>query len=578
MQPEDLGLGQWFQFVGDAVVVADVPSGRIVLWNPAAEAMFGYTAQEALESTLDILVPDRMRAMHQSGMARFAQSGTGHLIEARDPFEMPAVCKDGTELTIEMSLGRVVAEVPGTFVLAIIRNITKRKQMEQTIRRMAFTDSLTGLPNRGLFHDRLTQVLAYARRHARQAAILVLDIDRFKLINESLGHECGDALLRMIAERLQRCLREGDTVSRLGGDEFTVVLGDLSDAQDAAKYARRILAILSDPFFVGAQELYLTASIGISLYPSDGHDAPTLTRNAEAALGRAKEHRNHFQLYAPVMNATAADQLAVENALRKAVDREEFRVYYQPKIDVQTRQITGAEALIRWQHPEWGLVPPMKFIPIAEKTGLIVPIGEWVLRSACEQAQAWRRAGHEHLGVSVNLSGRQLKQDGLVDRVSCILAETGLPAAWLELELTESILMESVETTMRTLGHLDAMGIHLSIDDFGTGYSSLSYLKRFPIDSLKIDRSFVQDIGTDKDDAAIASAVIAMAHRLQLTVVAEGVETAEQLEFLTAHACDEVQGYYFSRPVPADEFVELLHKSHQGAAFPPADKSRSLGA
>ena len=438
-------------------------------------------------------------------------------------------------------------------------DITEQKQVEDRVRHMAHHDALTGLPNRILLHDRIGQAILQARRDGSVAAILIIDLDRFKNVNDSLGHQVGDALLRAVAERLIACVRGTDTVARMGGDEFVVVLAELKQAEDAGHVAQKMLAALPRPINIDGHELRVTTSIGICAYPHDGEDAETLIRNADAAMYHAKDTgRNNFQFFTRQMNTAANQRLLLEKDLRLALEREEFTLYYQPQLDLKTGVIVGFEALIRWPHAQRGMVAPMDFIPLAEETGLIAPIGEWVLRRACTQARHWQTLGYPQLQVSVNCSAQQFRLGGLVDMVARTLKQTGLPASSLELELTESVIVEHTEHVMARFKALDEMGVKLSIDDFGTGYSSLGYLKRFPIHELKIDRSFVRDVSTDPDDAAIVSAIITMAHGLGLQVVAEGVETAEQLAFLKKAGCDWAQGYYFSRPLPAEEIEQLL--------------------
>jgi diguanylate cyclase (GGDEF)-like protein len=437
-------------------------------------------------------------------------------------------------------------------------DITERKRAEEQVRNLAYHDTLTGLPNRLLFQDRLRLAVAQAHRQAKGLVVLFLDVDRFKVINDSLGHSVGDRLIREVAVRLRSCLREGDTVARLGGDEFMLLLPDVAQAVDAAKVAKKVLDLVRHPFEIDGRELFVTSSIGISLYPDDGRDAETLVKNADAAMYRAKEQgRDHYQLYTPALNETALERLALESSLRKALVHDELRLHYQPILDVATRRVFGLEALLRWQHPELGLVAPAEFIPLAEITGLILPMGPWVLRTACAQARAWQEL-HPGLSMAVNLSARQFQEPNLVGHVTDALAATGLQPRFLQLEITESSAMQNAQTAIQTLRELKALGVGLSIDDFGTGYSSLSYLKRFPIDTLKIDQSFIRDIETAPDDAAIASAIIGLAHTLKLSVVAEGVETAGQLEFLARHGCDRTQGYLFSRPLPVDQCSALL--------------------
>ncbi|MNR89101.1 Cyclic di-GMP phosphodiesterase Gmr [compost metagenome] len=438
-------------------------------------------------------------------------------------------------------------------------DVSERLAAEAMIDQMAYYDSLTGLPNRLLFQDRLNQALAHARRHRRQTAVMMMDLDRFKIINDTLGHPVGDQVLKTVAERLLFRLREVDTVSRLGGDEFALVLPDLSETSDIAKIGQVIHEEVSRVIRIGEQELFVTPSVGISVYPSDGDDAVTLIKNAEVALYQAKDERNRYQLYAPAMNASASEWLQLESHLRRALERDELLLHYQPQINLNSGEIVGVEALIRWQHPEWGMVSPARFIPLAEETGLIVPISEWVLRTACAQNAEWQRLGLPPVRVAVNLSGRHLaKHAELVRHVDEALQATGLAPGHLELELTESILMEDVEAAIQTLSALSERGVKLSIDDFGTGYSSLSYLKRFPIDTLKIDQAFVREIASSEEDSAIVKAVIALAHSLRLNVIAEGVETDRQVAFLKDHACDEVQGYFFSRPLPIADLPAFL--------------------
>ena len=443
--------------------------------------------------------------------------------------------------------------------VGIIRDVTERKRAEERLSYLATHDALTNLPNRTLFIDRLEQAVSRAPWRKRLVAVLFLDLDHFKRINDTLGHNLGDLFLKAVAERLKGCVREGDTVARMGGDEFTVVLADIAETRDVPKIAQKVLDAFSKPFRVDGHELFTTTSVGISLYPNDGDNAEVLLKNADAAMYRAKEEgRNNYQHFSPAMNVRALEHLALENNLRYALEREELLLHYQPQVDLKTGRVIGMEALLRWQHPDLGLVSPAQFISLAEETGLIVPIGEWVLRTACAQNKAWQEAGLSPVRVSVNLSGRQFFQKNLFEMISRVIRETGLDPNSLELELTESFLMKKAESNIATLRELSAMMVRLSIDDFGTGYSSLSYLKHFPIHSLKIDQSFVRDITTDPDDAVIVTAIVTLAHSLCLKVIAEGVETKEQLEFLRSLQCDVMQGYLFSRPLPAEEATKLL--------------------
>ena len=435
----------------------------------------------------------------------------------------------------------------------------ERKHYQEQLEHQANYDPLTGLPNRSLLHDRLKRAV-FTQRNAQPIAVVFIDLDNFKFINDSLGHSAGDALLTGVAERLHSIVREGDTVARLGGDEFVLILTEQARGDVVFRALQRILDEVSEPMMIGGQELCITCSAGVSLYPQDGRDVESLLKNADAAMYRAKERgRNNFQFYTAEMNAHAKERFALENDLRRALERDELLLHYQPKIDLATGAIVGAEALVRWQHPEQGLILPDRFISIAEDTGLIVPIGEWVVRTACVQNRAWLQAGLPPIAVSVNLSVRQFHQEGLVKMVERILNETGLAASYLEMELTESMVMHNAEQAIEILAALKKLGVRLSVDDFGTGYSSLNYLRRLPIDTLKIDRSFVQDIDSeDEEEGILARVIISLGHSLKLKVIAEGVETAEELKFLRACGCDEVQGYYFSRPVAPPAFAQLL--------------------
>jgi len=436
----------------------------------------------------------------------------------------------------------------------------ERKAYQVQLEHQANYDALTGLPNRNLLNDRLRQAV-YSQRSPRNIAVVFMDLDHFKFVNDSLGHSTGDKLLKAMGERLRSVLREGDTVGRVGGDEFVLILNDQSNEEVIFRAMQRITAKVAEPIQIDGKELYVTVSAGISLYPQDGQDVETLLKNADAAMYRAKEHgRSNFQFYTSEMNERVTDRLALEHALRRALERREFLLHYQHKVDLRTGSIIGAEALVRWMHPEWGLVRPARFIPIAEETGLIVPLGEWVFEEACRQTRTWIDAGLRPGTVSVNLSARQFRAEGLVRAVSRILQETRVDPALVEMELTESMVMHNVETSIATLQALKALGIRLSVDDFGTGYSSLAYLKDLPIDALKIDRSFVRDIGmgADADDGILAAAIISLGHALHLKVIAEGVETDAQLHFLKRHGCDQVQGFLYGEPVPPAQFAELL--------------------
>ena len=442
------------------------------------------------------------------------------------------------------------------------------RQRTAELNHLAYHDALTDLPNRILFEDRLTQALILAKRHRQALGMLFLSLDGFKKVHDTLGHAIGDRLLQKVAERLRSSAHQGETVARFEGDEFALLLTQIggTEDEDVVEVIFQINESLKLPFLVDDHELFITVSIGISLYPDDGADAPTLLKNADAALYRAREQGgNNYQFYTADMNDKAMKRLTLENSLRRALERSEFEVYYQPVLDINTRKIVGMEALLRWHHPELGLIQPAEFIPLAEDTGMIVPIGEWVLRTACTQSKSWQEAGFAPLSLAVNLSGRQFQQQNLSEVVARILQETGLNSHNLELELTESSIMKNAESAVRMLGELKEMGVKIAIDDFGTGYSSLGYLKRLPIDTLKIDRSFVSDVTTDPDDAALVMAIITLAHNLRLKVIAEGVDSEEQLSFLHLLRCDEWQGYLFSKPLPVEAFEELLSQGHNPA-------------
>ena len=458
-------------------------------------------------------------------------------------------------------IGFLLTAVTGMSMIACLLEDEREASELATVEmeHLAYHDALTGLPNRPLFMDRLILALAQSSRTNQKLAVFFLDLDRFKDINDSLGHSTGDGLLKAVAERIRRCIREGDTVARFGGDEFTLLIPRIDHVEDAAKIAQKILETLKIPFSILDHELFVTTSIGISVYPGDGSDPETLVRNADTAMYRAKDQgRDNYQLYAPAMNARALERLALENMLRKALSHRELVLHYQPVADMKTKGVVGVEALIRWRHPEMGLVSPAHFIPVAETSGLIIPIGDWVLRTACRQTKLWQKRIDPDLTVAVNLSARQFQQPNLTEEIAEVLEETGLEAKHLELEITESNAMQNAENTIYTLRELKALGVRIAMDDFGTGYSSLSYLKRFPIDTLKLDQSFVREITTDASDAAIATAVIAMAHSLDLRVIGEGVETEEQFAFLKKQKCDYIQGYLFSPPQPAEALEAYL--------------------
>ena len=471
----------------------------------------------------------------------------------------------------------VKGEISALLLERSMRYAIEKKRAEDQILHMAYYDNLTNLPNRLLFQDRLSQAIVQAERYERMSAMLFLDLDNFKRINDTFGHRIGDLLLKAVADRLKESVRDSDsvarqhadilnvTVARQGGDEFTVLLSEVRKPQDVARVAQRFLDKLARPFLLDGHEVFITASIGIAIYAIDGKDFESLLKNADAAMYHAKgQGKNNYQFYKQSMNATALEKLELENDLRRALARKEFLLYYQPQIDVRTGEIVGMEALIRWQHPVRGLVSPADFIPLTEETGLIVPIGEWVLQTACKQSKAWQAAGFAPIPVSVNLSSRQFRQRVLLQTIEQAMDASGLDCRHIVLEITESVVMQEQEASRALLVELASKGLRLAMDDFGTGYSSLSNLKRFPIDAIKIDRSFVMDITTDPDDAAITKAIIAMGRSLNLNVIAEGVETEEQLAFLYQQGCHMIQGFLISRPVPMEEAAKLLAREKAG--------------
>ncbi len=539
-----------------SVVVISNRRGLVEYVNPRFTEVTGYDPDEVIGKPASMLrspeTPSRVvDEIRDAG--RQHHKWRGELLNRRKSGErywalisISPVCDENDEVTHYVTVGDDVTEIKET-----------QFQME----RLAFYDTLTGLANRQLFRERLEQVLRGATRNQRPAALLYLDLDRFKRVNDTLGHDAGDALLNAIGERLGQCVRKEDSVARLGGDEFTVLLAEVDGPAGAAVVARKILDALSESVRLAAQEVFVSASIGITLIPQDGIDATVLLKNADLAMYRAKDQgRNNYQFFRREMNEQAAERLMLENDLRRSFYRSELSLLYLPLVSRTTGQVVSLEALLRWQHPQRGLLAPGSFISVAEESGLIVPIGQWVLRTACSQIKALQEDGYPDIGVSVNLSARQFRDPNLVGSVQATLTGTGLEAPFLQLEITESLLMENLEEAIATLWELKEIGVSVYIDDFGVGYSSLSYLKRLPVDSLKVDRSFVQDIPADRDDMEITAAVIAMAHKLRLSVVAEGVETTEQLEFLEENHCDFYQGHLFSEPLPCDELRDFLRQ------------------
>ncbi|TFV97077.1 EAL domain-containing protein [Oxalobacteraceae bacterium OM1] len=529
--------------------------GRITEANDAFLNLLGYTQQDVRSGTVrwDLITTPHHREQARAAFGELKHTGSC------TPFEMEYLKRDGG--TVPVLVGAAFVNGGQENGVAFVLDLTERKQAEERIRYMADHDALTGLPNRALLQDRLKQALAHAHRSQTQVAVMFIDLDYFKHINDSLGHQVGDELLRMVADRLQHCVREGDSVARLGGDEFVLTLAMVGGSNDAAVVAQKALDALDAPFLCGEHELHVSGSIGISLYPSDGADVETLMRTADTAMYYAKEKgRGNYQFFTPSLNRAAQQRHTLTTALRHAIAHNELALHYQPQVDLESGRIFSAEALLRWRRPGKSTIACSEFISIAEETGLILPIGEWVLREACHQLKAWHRLGYTDMVIAVNLSPRQFFQPNFQATIKTILDETGVRADALDLEITESVLMQRSDDNVATLNRLSNMGIKLSVDDFGTGYSSLAYLQRFPVDALKIDKSFVSGIGQDSNDTALVTAIISMAHSLRLKVLAEGVETPEQISFLQAHGCLSAQGFYYSEPVSAEEFTELLRR------------------
>jgi diguanylate cyclase (GGDEF)-like protein/PAS domain S-box-containing protein len=540
----------------DCVFMFEPDTLKFFYLNEGAIKQVGYSSDELLQMTPVDIKPayttDQFRAIVQP------------LVDGRKDsltFETIHRHKEGWDLPVEIFLQYIKPENEVPRFVAIVRDLTERIEAQEKLLHQAHHDFLTNLPNRFLFLDRLDHALS--RRHSGgELAVLFLDLDRFKVINDTLGHASGDKVLQMLGERVSACLRKGDTLARLSGDEFSIIVEDVDSSEMVVPVARHILDVLAKPFVVDGYELFVTASIGISMSPNDGEDSHTLLKHADIAMYRAKDvGRNTYQFYSPDMSSKAFERLSIETSLRYALERDQFRLFYQPQVDVVTGRVVGVEALLRWQHPDLGLVAPNDFISILEETGLIVPVGEWVLYTACSQAKVWQEKYGVALRMSVNLSARQFNDAELISVVEYCLQRTGLPASTLELEITESIIMQDKKWVGKVFQKLDDLGVRFAIDDFGTGYSSLSYLKRFPIDTIKIDRSFVRDVTSDIDDAAIVSAIIAMARSLKLEVVAEGVETDGQLEFIQARDCFVMQGFLFSEPLMSEKMDALLSAS-----------------
>ena len=544
--------------IGDAVICTDI-AGNVTFLNPVAERMAGWSCQDAagrpMGEVLRILDATSRQTTPNPTEKAVGQNQTVHL-----PSNCILIRRDGFEIPIEDSVAPIHdREGRATGAVIVFRDVSAARTMALQMTHSAQHDFLTGLPNRMLLNDRISQSIAFAQRHKKRVAVLFLDLDGFKHINDSLGHPIGDKLLQSIARRLVDCVRASDTVSRQGGDEFVVLLSEVEQSEHADVTARRMLQAVAEPHSIDQHDLYVTTCIGVSIYPDDGQDAETLVKNADTAMYQAKETgRESYQFFRSAMNVRAVERQSIEESLRRALERQEFTLHYQPKINLTTGGITGAEALIRWNHSVRGSVSPAQFIPVAEDCGLILPIGNWVLREACRQAREWVNAGLPLSSMAVNISAMEFRDDNFLESVFAALSETGLDPKSLELELTESVLMKRAESAASVLRTLRAGGVQLAVDDFGTGYSSLSYLRKFPIDALKIDQSFVRQITTTPGDTAIVAAIISMGRSLRLRVVAEGVETQPELAFLQSHHCDEAQGYYFSRPVLPQQFAKLL--------------------
>ena len=542
-----------FENAIEGVIVTDT-AGVIQFVNPAVMEITGYSASELVGLTPRSLRSQRHdKEFYKKMWGDLLTNGewSGEIWNRRKSGE--AYPEWLNICAIKDDTGKIIKFV------SIFHDISQLKKSEEKIQHQIYHDALTGLPNRALFDDRLTQAISTAHREGKKLAMHFIGLDRFKNINETLGHLAGDKVLQEVSARFSTIVREGDTLARFGGDEFVILMIDMELEQEAASLAMRAINALTAPITIGEQELFLTASVGVALYPSDGTDTGSLIRNSQIALRRAKdEGKNTYQLYAPSMNTKTHERLSLESDLRRALDRGEFVVFYQPKVNIATGEIIGMESLIRWVNPTRGMVSPMDFIPLAEETGLIAPIGKWVLEESLRRTKLWHDAGHKNLAVAVNISALQFRKKDLLESIKTAISISGLDASFLNIELTESVVMREVEAAIGILHEIKEMGVKISIDDFGTGYSSLNYLKKFPIDYLKVDKSFINDITTDPDAAAISSIIISMSHLLNIKVVAEGVETIEQLNFLRENRCDEIQGFLFSKPLPGLEFERLV--------------------
>jgi len=547
------------QYSSDIITSLD-DQGSVTYASPTLQRVLGYSSGDLIGGPIyELFSGEDTRAkkrVFSKILSQLPGQSTSYRIQR----------KDGEFIWLETTTRAILqgTQEDPKEILTVSRDVTERKETEERLLYLANYDSLTGLPNRALFRDRLRRAIARAQRNDTRVALLFLDLDRFKNINDSLGHQAGDQLLRGVARRLKHYARKGDTIARLGGDEFTVILEGINHPDDAAVVAKKILELMEPAFKVDGHEVVASPSIGITVYPDDAADMRTLLKNADTAMYRSKERgRNRYQFYTSDMNAKAYQYLLLENNLRHALEREEFCLHFQPQLDLHTQGIIGIEALLRWNHPEQGLISPENFIPFTEETGLIIPIGQWVLRAACKEAMHWQRSGLAPVRVAVNLSMRQFRQKDFVNMVAEALDESGLEAKYLELEITESFLAHNVEQATAILRDLHDLGVQLSIDDFGTGYSSLNYLRNFPLNTLKIDQSFVQDISKNPEGATIAEAIIALGQSLGLNVMAEGVESEDQVFFLRGRGCDQVQGYLFSHPLPSDQVMSWMRRNRK---------------
>lgn len=540
----------------DIVIVTDL-EGTIEYVNPAFESTTGFSTSEAIGKNPNILSSGKHKQEFYTHMWNTILAGENYsniMINRR---------KDGSLYYEEKTITPIKDHSGNiTHFVSTAKDISERMEVQERLQHMAHHDALTDLPNRNLFLDRLQQSLTRARWHNRLVAVMFMDLDRFKNINDTLGHNVGDQLLLQLSERLKKTVRDGDTIARFGGDEFAILMDDIDSENHISSLAQKLLDTLVNSFRINNHELYITASIGASIYPGDGEDSETLLRNADVAMYRAKDlGKNNYQFYSDDMSAKIFERLTLENHLRHALERNEFIIHYQPQVNAKTENVTGVEALLRWQHPDLGLVSPNNFIPLLEETGLIEDVGSWVLETACKQLKKWHDTGLDSLHMSINISSRQFNNPDFITVVHNIIIETRVNPEFLELELTESMFMRNASATINALNSLSSLGVRFAIDDFGTGYSSLSYLRRFPIDTIKIDRSFIRDITEDPDDAAITSAIVVMAQSLSLNVIAEGVETANQLKFLRDNNCNSIQGYHYSHPMSAPNVTEFLQKS-----------------